>query len=438
MTGFDRLGLHPQLLASLKKMNFSEPTPIQAKAIPPALMGKDVLGSAQTGTGKTAAFGIPLVQYLLLNGGRGAMVLTPTRELAQQVCEVMKNLTTASGGISACLLIGGMDMKAQAKELRNRPRVIVGTPGRIIDHLEQGTLFLGHTEFLVLDETDRMLDMGFGIQLDKIRKFLKPRRQTLMFSATLPPNIMQLAGQYLTEPVRINVGGNAQPIDKIKQSAIRTTQREKFGVLRDEVKRREGTIIIFVRTKSGADVIAEKLRGAKLAAKAIHGDLSQAQREMVIDAFRKEEFRILVATDIAARGLDIHHISHVINYELPTSPEDYIHRIGRTGRAGAEGEALVLLTEDDAEQWRLINRMIDSGSARPEPLPVDAPAPAEPNKSHSHRKFKEPKKRHYDGEKMQEESKERKRRRRGGRGRGRGGKEGGAQGAGASSKAMPE
>lgn len=385
MSGFDRMGLHPSILKALVQMGFEKPTPIQEKAIPAALMGQDILGSAQTGTGKTAAFSIPMVQYLLLNPARNAMVLTPTRELAQQVVEVVRNLAATNRGMNAALLIGGTDMKAQTSELRNRPRIIVGTPGRIIDHLEQGSLFLGATEFLVLDETDRMLDMGFGIQLAKIRKFLKAGRQTLMFSATLPHNIKELAGDYLKNPVRIAVGGNSQPIEKIKQTVIKTDGKNKMKILQDELKAREGTIIIFCRTKSGTDNLSQRLNQRGFETRAIHGDLSQAQRETVLEDFRQSKFRILVATDVASRGLDISHIAHVINYELPQAPEDYIHRIGRTGRAGAEGEALCLLTPEDAEQWRLINRLIDSSAARPEGADAAPPA-ADPTASHSHRK----------------------------------------------------
>lgn len=376
MSGFDRMGLHPSILKALAQMGFDKPTPIQEKAIPPALMGQDVLGSAQTGTGKTAAFSIPLVQYLLLNPARNAMVLTPTRELAQQVTEVVRNLTATNRGMNTALLIGGTDMKAQTSELRNRPRIIVGTPGRIIDHLEQGTLFLGATEFLVLDETDRMLDMGFGIQLAKIRKFLKTGRQTLMFSATLPPNIKELAGDYLKNPVRIAVGGNSKPIEKIKQTVIKTDGKGKMRELVDAIKHRsDDTIIIFCRTKSGTDNLNKRLVERGFNSRAIHGDLSQAQREMVLEDFRESRFRILVATDVASRGLDISHIKLVVNYELPQAPEDYIHRIGRTGRAGAEGEAICLLTPEDAEQWRLINRLIDSAAARPADVDVPPAAP---------------------------------------------------------------
>ncbi|MCH2546608.1 MAG: DEAD/DEAH box helicase [Alphaproteobacteria bacterium] len=384
MSGFDRMGLHPSILKALSQMGFDKPTPIQEKAIPPALMGQDVLGSAQTGTGKTAAFSIPMVQYLLLNPARNALVLTPTRELAQQVNEVVRSLTATNRGMNTALLIGGMDMKAQVSELRNRPRIIVGTPGRIIDHLEQGSLFLGATEFLVLDETDRMLDMGFGIQLAKVRKFLKSGRQTLLFSATLPSNIKELASNYLNNPVRIAVGGNSQPIEKIKQTIIKTDGKSKMRVLQEELKKREGTIIIFCRTKSGTDNLSELLNKQGFESRAIHGDLSQAQREMVLEDYRESKFRILVATDVASRGLDISHITLVVNYELPQAPEDYIHRIGRTGRAGAEGEALCLITPEDAEQWRLINRLIDSSAARP--AGEDAPAPATPNAPHSHKK----------------------------------------------------
>jgi ATP-dependent RNA helicase DeaD len=387
MSGFDRMGLHPSILKALAQMGFDKPTPIQDKAIRPALMGQDVLGSAQTGTGKTAAFSIPMVQYLLLNPARNAMVLTPTRELAQQVADVVRDISATNRGMNTALLIGGMDMKAQTAELRNRPRIIVGTPGRIIDHLEQGTLFLGATEFLVLDETDRMLDMGFGIQLAKIRKFLKAGRQTLMFSATLPPNIKELAGDYLKSPVRIAVGGNSQPIEKIKQTVIKTDGKGKMKELVNAIKHRaDDTIIIFCRTKSGTDNLSKRLNERGFDSRAIHGDLSQAQREMVLEDYRESKFRILVATDVASRGLDISHIKLVVNYELPQAPEDYVHRVGRTGRAGADGEALCLLTPEDAEQWRLINRLIDSSAVRPADVDVPPAAPtheAPPKKKRS-------------------------------------------------------
>lgn len=410
MSGFDRMGLHPGILKALTQMGFTSPTPIQEKAIPPALMGQDILGSAQTGTGKTAAFGIPMVQYLLLNPSRHALVLTPTRELAMQVAEVKRQLTASTPGISTALLIGGSDMQKQIAELRNRPRIVVGTPGRVIDHLEQGTLFLGTTEFLVLDETDRMLDMGFGIQLAKIRKFLKAGRQTLLFSATLPPNIKELAANYLKEPVRISVGGNAQPVEHIRQEVVRVNEaREKYNALLTELRKREGSIIVFTRTKVGADRLAQQLERSGQHARAIHGDLSQAQRDMALEDFRASGFRVLVATDIASRGLDIPHVAHVVNYELPQAPEDYIHRIGRTGRAGAEGQAVCLLTPEDNEQWRIINRMIDMGASRDNG--VDAPPPAIPNASHKNRKFRPPRNRHYDGEKIEEKAKKRRRRR---------------------------
>ena len=399
MSGFDRMGLHPSILKSLAQMGFTTPTPIQEKAIPPALMGQDVLGSAQTGTGKTGAFGIPLVQYLLLNPSRNAMVLTPTRELAQQVCEVVRQLTQDNRSIATVLLIGGTDMKSQVSELRNRPRIIVGTPGRIIDHLEQGNLFLGATEFLVLDETDRMLDMGFGIQLTKIRKYLKEGRQTLLFSATLPPNIRELAANYLKNPIRVAAGGNSQPMSTITQEVIRLDGKEKMKVLQQELKKRNGTIIVFCRTKASTDKVNQQLQARGFESRAIHGDLSQAQREMVLDDYRASKFRILVATDVASRGLDISHIAHVVNYELPQAPEDYIHRIGRTGRAGATGEALCLLTPEDSEQWRLINRLIDTAGARTESA-EGAVAPAE---EHKPRSASKPRRRRPSGDRKNEQ-----------------------------------
>lgn len=397
MSGFHRMGLHPSILKALDTLSFTEPTPIQAQAIPPALMGKDILGSAQTGTGKTAAFSIPMVQYLLLNPARNALVLTPTRELAMQVCDVVKSLTATNKGIGTCLLIGGSDMKSQISELRNRPRIIVGTPGRVIDHLEQGTLFLGATEFLVLDETDRMLDMGFGIQLAKIRKFLKTARQTLLFSATLPQNIKEVASEYLKDPVRIAVGGNSQPIERISVEVVKVEAKDKYKELKSQLKKREGSVIVFTRTKAGADKLAQMLEKDKISTRAIHGDLSQGQRDKVLDDYRASLFRVLVATDLAARGLDIPHIAHVVNYELPQAPEDYVHRIGRTGRAGATGEAVCILSDADSEKWRIINRMINMSAARP--VDLDMKPAAIPNEPHPNRKKRRPHRRKAAGDK---------------------------------------
>ncbi len=363
MQNFSDAALPQALLQSLARMNFTTPTPIQCEAIPLALEGKDILGSAQTGTGKTGAFGIPLVARLLSQPTGTALVLTPTRELAVQVLDALRQMLGASSPIHTALLIGGEPMPKQFQQLRMKPRLVVGTPGRINDHLERGSLSLADTRFLVLDETDRMLDMGFGIQLDRIAKHIPTERQTLMFSATLPANIVKLADKYLSSPVRISVGSTTTPTAKIKQEIIHTAETEKYGRLVGELERREGSIIVFVKTKWGAEKLAEKLNRNDHSADAIHGDLRQNKREKVIQNFRDSRYRIMVATDIAARGLDIPHIAHVINYDLPQCPEDYIHRIGRTARAGAEGQAVNLITPQDGAKWRAIHRLMNPGSS---------------------------------------------------------------------------
>ncbi|MDE3059875.1 MAG: DEAD/DEAH box helicase [Pseudomonadota bacterium] len=364
MQDFHALGLPQPLMRSLESMKFTTPTPIQAQAIPPALEGKDILGSAQTGTGKTAAFGIPLVARLLNSPRGSALVMTPTRELAVQVIDTLQQLLGKYSPIQTALLIGGESMPAQVQQLRMRPRLIVGTPGRIFDHLERGSLMLHDAGFLVLDETDRMLDMGFAVQIERIAKYLPQQRQTLMFSATLPADIIKMSERYLNNPVRVSVGSTTTPIAKIQQEIIHVSEEAKYDKLLAQLNQRQGSIIVFVKTKWGAEKMAHKLRREKHSADAIHGDLHQNKRERVITAFRDRKHRIMVATDIAARGLDIPHIEHVINYDLPQCPEDYIHRIGRTARAGAEGAAICLITPKDAEKWEAIQRLMNP-DARP-------------------------------------------------------------------------
>jgi ATP-dependent RNA helicase DeaD len=358
MEQFRVLGVNDTLLDSLKAMNFEKPTPIQEQTIPHALKGNDVLGSAQTGTGKTAAFGIPLVSHLINNTTESALVLAPTRELALQVHTALKQILGTESRIKSALLIGGDSLPKQIKELKQRPRLLVGTPGRVNDHLERGTLMLAKASFLVLDEMDRMLDMGFSVQIDSIIKYLPQKRQTLMFSATLPDAIERLAGSYLKEAVRISVGSTAAPADKVKQEIVRLSPGEKYTALKEQLDNHEQTVIVFVKTKLGADKMAKLLAEDGYEAHALHGDLRQARRERLVRAFRQQRFRVMVATDVAARGLDISHIGYVINYDLPQCPEDYIHRIGRTGRAGAEGVAVSFLTKYDGEKWRAIVRLM--------------------------------------------------------------------------------
>lgn len=354
--GFD---LPEMLQNGLSRIGFVSPTPIQAKAIPSALEGKDVLGSAQTGSGKTAAFVIPALAKLGRDAYGNVLILTPTRELAAQVFDVISKILPCKSDIKAALLIGGEQIGKQFKQLRAAPRIVVGTPGRISDHIKRKTLSVAEVDFLVLDEIDRMLDMGFGIQIEEIVKQLSNDRQTLMFSATLPTKIEALAKKYLREPVRVSVGETGQPALKIQQEILHLNHSAKYPTLLSELEARQGSVIVFVKTKRGADQLAEQLRENDHRADAIHGDLRQRQRDQVIQKFRNKAYRVMVATDVAARGLDVPHIEHVINYDLPQCPEDYIHRIGRTARAGATGAALSLVSPSERGLWNDITRILD-------------------------------------------------------------------------------
>lgn len=357
-TGF---GLPAKLLQALERMKFTTPTPVQKEAIPLALTGADILGSAQTGTGKTGAFGIPLIAKLMEHPTAQALVMTPTRELASQVMAAIQQMIPVPN-IKTALLIGGESMPRQFRQLDQHPRLIVGTPGRITDHLMRGSLKLAEARFLVLDETDRMLDMGFGPQIDEIMKYMPAERQTMMFSATLPENIIRMSRKYMKEPKRIAVGSTNTAHTNIKQELIKMGEGEKYQHLLDQLGKREGSVIIFVKTKYGTEKLADKLNKDQHKSDAIHGDLQQRRRERVIQGFRDKRYRVLVATDVAARGLDIPHIEHVINYDMPQCPEDYIHRIGRTARAGAEGSAVNFLTSADHSKWNAIYRLMNPGA----------------------------------------------------------------------------
>lgn len=364
MNKFEEMGLPKEIIATLSEMKFSEPTPIQEEAIPHAMKGKDILGSAQTGTGKTAAFGIPLIARLMSNPKGSALVMTPTRELATQVLTQLRLMLGRSRDIKTALLIGGDSMSKQIRQIRDRPRIIVGTPGRINDHLDRGILKLKHADFLVLDETDRMLDAGFTVQIEKVMTFLAPQRQTLLFSATVAPNIARIAEKYLNDPVRVSVSKSSTPAPNIKQDTIKVSDGEKYTSLLTSLDERDGSIIVFVKTKRGTEKMAKRLQKEGHSAEAIHGDLKQSKRDRVIASFRKMKYRILVATDVAARGLDIPHIEHVINYDLPQCAEDYVHRIGRTARAGATGSALSFITPADRGKWGAIDRLLNPNSKK--------------------------------------------------------------------------
>ena len=359
MENFKLLKIEDSLKNSLQKMKFTKPTPIQSMAIPVALEGKDVLGTAQTGTGKTLAFSIPLINKLILDKNAFALVMCPTRELATQVMAAIKSIISDKINIKTALLIGGEAMQKQLRQLGNRSRIIVGTPGRINDHLKRKSLNLSATKYLVLDETDRMLDMGFTPQIELILKFIPKDHQTLLFSATLPQNIVRISERYLNKPERISTGSTSIPIAKIKQETLQVFKENKYDELVNQFIARKGSILVFVKTKRGADKMVKRLKEEGHSADAIHGDLRQSKRDRVINSFRKGLKRILIATDVAARGLDIPLIQHVINYDLPQVPEDYVHRIGRTARAGSEGSALTFLTPDDRSMWNSINKLID-------------------------------------------------------------------------------
>ena len=359
MENFKSIKIEDSLKNSLLKMNFLKPTPIQGMAIPLALEGKDILGTAQTGTGKTLAFSIPLINKLILDKNAFALVMCPTRELATQVMEAIKSIISDKINIKTALLIGGESMQKQLRQLGNRSRIIVGTPGRINDHLKRKSLNLSATKYLVLDETDRMLDMGFTPQIEMVLKFVPKNHQTLLFSATLPQNILRISERYLRNPERVSTGPTSIPIAKIKQETLQVFKENKYDELIDQFLSRKGSILVFVKTKRSADKMVKRLKEESHSVDAIHGDLRQSKRDRVINSFRKGLKRILIATDVAARGLDIPLIQHVINYDLPQVPEDYIHRIGRTARAGSDGSALTFLTPDDRSMWNSINKLID-------------------------------------------------------------------------------
>ena len=363
MQKFSDLSISLLVLDAIKKLKLIKPTPIQKISIPLALEGNDILGTAQTGTGKTYAFGIPLINHLTLDKDSYAIILTPTRELALQVSSALKDLTSMKNIIDTAVIIGGDSIQKQLKQLK-KARLVVGTPGRIHDHIRRKSLKLSKFNFLVLDETDRMLDMGF---VDEIKSIIEklPSHQTLLFSATLPKKISDIAKNFMTDPQRVKVGEENTPLTNIKQEIKNVNQKEKFEHLKLELLEINGSVVLFVKTKRSADKIALKLRKDKFNAEAIHGDLRQSKREKVILKFRKNRFQILVATDVAARGLDIPHIEHVINYDIPQNPEDYIHRIGRTARAGAKGRALTFLTDGDKKNWNAIGKLINPNAPAP-------------------------------------------------------------------------
>src|SRR6056300_73387 len=361
MQNFQELKLNPSLNASLIKMKFDTPTPIQIKSIPLILEKKDILASAQTGTGKTAAFCIPMIEMIATKKINRAIILVPTRELAKQVNDVIEKLLFQQSVIKSVCLVGGEPMNKQLKRLKSGPQIIVGTPGRVNDHLKRKSLILHHVDLLILDEMDRMLDMGFSIQIDEIIKFLPKEKQTLMFSATIAPSIERLSTKYLHNAERVSVAPPNATVVTIKQEVVQVKQEDKYNTLVDHVRRNTGSTLVFMKTKHNAKKLAKNLSKEGFESDSLHGNLRQNKRNQVIAKFRANKIHVLVATDIAARGLDIPHIEHVINYDLPQQAEDFIHRIGRTGRAGALGTAWSYVTPNDKKKWREIERILNPG-----------------------------------------------------------------------------
>jgi ATP-dependent RNA helicase DeaD len=354
---FKELGLSPQIQQALDELGFDEPTPIQDKAIPELLGGHDVIGQAQTGTGKTAAFGLPLLQYLDPNNDEvQAVVLTPTRELCIQVTQALRSYAEHLD-IEIVAVFGGAPIKSQQAQLRSGAHVVVATVGRMMDLMSRRSLVLTAARYVVLDEADEMLDLGFIEDVEKILRMCPSGRQTALFSATMPPPIKRLAESYMYDPTTISITPKTLTVDAIAQAYVEVGAKEKAAKLVDLLKIEEPEqAIIFCRTKIGADRLEKTLKNKGLDVKALHGDMSQGSRDGVMIAFKDHRVRLLVATDIAARGLDIEHVTHVINFDVPASSEVYVHRIGRTGRVGRTGRAITFVTPAQRDEISRIER----------------------------------------------------------------------------------
>jgi ATP-dependent RNA helicase RhlE len=364
LSSFDTLGLRAELLRAVADEGYTQPTPIQAQAIPLVLAGQDLLGAAQTGTGKTAGFTLPILQRLMATETQGpkkirALVLVPTRELAAQVQQSIRTYGKHLK-MRSTVVYGGVGFQPQAHELRRGVDILVATPGRLLDHAQQRTVDLKSVEILVLDEADRMLDMGFIHDIRKILAMLPAKRQNLLFSATFPDEIRKLASTFMRNPASVEVARRNTPAELVAQVAHPVRTDRKRHLLAHLVKSNDWQqVLVFTRTKHGANRLAKQLEGEGIEADAIHGNKSQGARTRALARFKSNELRVLVATDIAARGLDIDALPHVVNYDLPHVPEDYVHRIGRTGRAGATGEAVSLVTQEDRPLMSAIERLMN-------------------------------------------------------------------------------
>ena len=355
-SSFYGLGIAPKILEALGRMEFTAPTPIQYKAIPIATEGKDVIGVAQTGTGKTLAFAIPIIQHLAQGKGK-CLVLVPTRELAIQVDETFQKIASLFG-IKTVVLIGGASMHLQLQTLRRNPRVIIATPGRLVDHMSQRTVLLADVNTLVLDEADRMLDMGFLPQIEQILKYIPKNRQTMLFSATIPSEVVKIATSHMKLPVNIEIAPSGTTAERVIQELFIVRKDTKRKLLEKLLGQYKGSVLLFSRTKIGATKITHYLRKMGYRAAEIHSNRSLSQRREALEGFKTGKYRVLVATDIAARGIDVTGIELVINYDLPEDAENYVHRIGRTARAGHEGRAISFATPEQGLEVRNIEKLI--------------------------------------------------------------------------------
>ena len=360
MKSFSELSISAPLKSNLSKHGFTEPTPVQALAIEPALAGRDVVATAQTGTGKTLAFVLPLIHLIAKEPSRAgvrAVVLCPTRELAIQIDETFAKMA-AGTGIRATVIVGGLSEGPQLRSVRKGAHVLIATPGRLYDFLSRRLVDLSHVRILVLDEADRMLDMGFLPTIKNIMAVIPAERQTLFFSATIETSVKHLVETHVRNAVRVAVGSTTKPIEKIDLHLYEVEQDRKLGLLENMLREEQGSFLVFARTKRGADRLSKKLSGGGVKTATIHGDRSQSQRNQALRGFQEGYYRVLVATDIAARGIHVDGISHVVNYDLPQAPEDFIHRVGRTGRAGAVGTASTFATRSERADIAHIERTL--------------------------------------------------------------------------------
>jgi ATP-dependent RNA helicase RhlE len=379
MKNFSELQLCPVVRANLARHSFVQMTPVQSEAIPHALSGRDVIATAQTGTGKTLAFLIPLLETLIKSptaAGIGALILSPTRELALQIHEVFATLA-AGTGIRSAVVIGGANEQTQLQTIRKGARVVIATPGRLCDFLDRKLVKLSSVRVLVLDEADRMLDMGFLPAIRAILGTMPAERQTLFFSATIESSVAHLINNYLKDPVRVAIGCATKPVDQIDLHVYEVEQDRKLGLLQLMLKQEPGSFLVFARTKHGADRLAKRLARDGVQCTSIHGNRSQSQRNQALSGFQQGQYRVLVATDVAARGIHVEGIAHVVNYDLPQVPEDFIHRVGRTGRAGARGTASTFGTRSERGQVHKIERALDLQLTR-RPVSSDVPREQKP------------------------------------------------------------